>query len=49
MTYDSIKDKYEMCCQVGNTSELNYNSKRKEVVIISLNQMSGTFVNLFTV
>lgn len=34
---------------MGNTSNFNYNSKVKEVVIISLNQMLGIFVKLFLV
>lgn len=34
---------------MGNTSNFNYNSKVKEVVIISLNQMLGIFVKLFSV
>lgn len=49
MMYESIKDWYEICCQMGNTSNFNYNSKGKEVVIISLNQMLGIFVKLFSV
>lgn len=34
---------------MGNTNNFNYNSKGKEVVIISLNQMLGIFVKLFLV